>query len=96
MYTFKGDKFTAEIKFLQTWNPAMKKKDGSAYRLFQGNVLDSVSIFYLSCTGKNIGEDNVHCLKDYCRDYVLLYFPFSLFPTARYREKKVKSIMWKL
>ncbi|CAB4014982.1 Hypothetical predicted protein [Paramuricea clavata] len=37
-----GDKFTAEIKFLQKWNPAMSKTDGSAYRLFQGNVLDAV------------------------------------------------------
>lgn len=45
MYDFTGDKFTAEIKFLQKWNPAMNVKDGSAYRLFQGNVLDAVSNF---------------------------------------------------
>ena len=44
-YYFTGDKFTAEIKFLEKWNPAMTMKDGSAYRLFQGNVLDAVSIF---------------------------------------------------
>lgn len=44
-YYFTGDKFTAEIKFLEKWNPAMTIKDGSAYRLFQGNVLDAVSIF---------------------------------------------------
>ncbi|XP_028397668.1 uncharacterized protein LOC114521417 [Dendronephthya gigantea] len=38
----ESDIFTAEIKFLQKWNPAMSQKDGSAYRLFQGNVLDSI------------------------------------------------------
>ena len=38
----ENNNFRAEIKILQKWYPGMSTKDGSAYRLFQGNVLDAI------------------------------------------------------